>query len=77
MRILVGNPKLTARQATSECSHNSQDSVCRVLLQKKKNLNGCTEERERKNKKKTKKLKIVVVKRTSSMEYWKVAKTHF
>lgn len=74
MRILVGNPKLTARQATSECSHNSQDSVCRVLLQKKTNLNGCTEERERENKKK---LKIVVVKRTSSMEYWKVAKTHF
>lgn len=33
-------------------------------------------EREKKQKK-TKKLKIVVVKRTSSMEYWKVAKTHF
>lgn len=36
------------------------------------------QKREReKTKKKTKKLKIVVVKRTSSMEYWKVAKTHF
>lgn len=43
------------------------------IIAEKKNLNGCTEERE----KKTKKLKIVVVKRTSSMEYWKVAKTHF
>lgn len=47
------------------------------IIAEKKNLNGCTEERERKKQKKTKKLKIVVVKRTSSMEYWKVAKTHF
>lgn len=31
----------------------------------------------RREREKTKKLKIVVVKRTSSMEYWKVAKTHF
>lgn len=77
MRILVGNPKLTARQATSECSHNSQDSVCRVLLQKKKKLEWVYRREREKKQKKTKKLKIVVVKRTSSMEYWKVAKTHF
>lgn len=32
---------------------------------------------QKREREKPKKLKIVVVKRTSSMEYWKVAKTHF
>lgn len=47
------------------------------IIAEKKKLEWVYRREREKKQKKTKKLKIVVVKRTSSMEYWKVAKTHF